>query len=91
MEEDFARLSFKVGLFCGRADAFLGKMYFTSRARKVAWELTPERLEQWQEEARSMGVPDDVVAETPEDRTAEASLIKAGLEAQRRVDRRSVH
>lgn len=91
MKEEYARLSLKVGLFCGRGDAFLGRDHFGSRLREKAWELTPELFKQLQEEARSMGIPDEVVAETAEDQATESSMIRVGLEAQKLVDRRSVH
>ena len=65
----YARLSFRVGVFAGRADRFLGRPHFGTKARAVPWTLTPELLDEWRQEARALGVPEEVLP--PQDEASE--------------------
>ena len=90
-KRDYALLSLQVGLFCGKVDSYLNQSLYTLKARAHAWRLTPELLKQWQAEARLLGVPDEIFAETSEDQSRMAAALDAGLAVQDQVDRRSVH
>lgn len=88
---DYMRLSLRVGLFAGRADAYLGGDHFESKTHAVAWEFTQEMFDGWQAEARALGIPESVTTMTAEDLVGEDRIITLGMKLQRAVDRRSVH
>lgn len=87
----YQQLSLRIGLFCGRADAFLGRDHFGSRMRGAAWDLTQALFDELAAEARALGIPESVTAVTPDDAANEQRIIEAGTQAQRQVDRRWVH
>lgn len=89
-EIEYATLSLSAGIFSGRVDRFLGRPHFASKVRKIAWQLTPAILEELRQEARDLGVPETVFAETDADRANAPGLVELGLELQKIVDQKSV-
>jgi hypothetical protein len=67
MDPAYAKLSLTVGMLCGAADAYLGGSHFITKGRALAWDLTPEVLTALRQEARDRGVPDAVLAVSPDE------------------------
>lgn len=66
MDEDYAKLSFAVGVFASAADSHLGGKYFETKTRAEAWDLTWEKLAAWKAEAWLMGVPTETISQIEE-------------------------
>jgi hypothetical protein len=64
LDRPYVVLSFLTGYMVETADEYLGIDYFVPRSKQHVWELTPELVESWKQEAIQMGVP-AVVLEPP--------------------------
>jgi hypothetical protein len=88
MNREYAELSLEIGLFCGAADNFLGGTYFIDKVRLRRWDLTQELFESLKQEARTLGVPDEVLATIPAIVARHRDLwITLGMQLQDQVDR----
>jgi hypothetical protein len=86
MDRDYAELSLKVGMFAGAADNYLGGTLFLFRVREHRWDLTPEMLDGWKQEAVGLGVPAERLELTAQDKAKLPEWVTAGMNMQRAVD-----
>jgi hypothetical protein len=88
MERDYARLSLLAGYFAAMADHCLGKVYYGPLVRQHQWELTPEHLATWKNDAVRQGVPIEYFDLTGEQMELLEQFVDLGLEIQGIVDKR---
>ena len=61
MSNDYAALSYRFGVFAGKADKYLGRAHFGPKCRAKAWRLTEALFFEMQIEALELGVPVDLL------------------------------
>lgn len=86
MTLDYAHLSMIAGIFAGAADAALGRTYFATKVRADRWNLTPEKLHGWRQEAIAMGVPVETLRLSPETEACLPTMVKIAQAEQKKID-----
>lgn len=67
MTREYAALSVRYGVLSGRIDGFLGTLGFQHTGRSASWNLSVEALDQMKEQARQLGVPQEVLDKAEHD------------------------
>jgi hypothetical protein len=86
MDNAYAELSFKVGLFAAAADLHLRGTTFIMRARENCWNLTDDLLREWKQEAIALGVPAEHLEPSPDDLAIMPMMLTVGIRSQQIID-----